>query len=195
MSKLNDITLNLNRRECRILEKQYFSSQAINGRISTLGVLTRSMFRSPADRWNLIRYLLAAQKVFHWNMRRSDADSHQYNSTDKEHPGTWEALCTAWLQPKNLLTEEECQMLATYKGNRCNAIFSMYEQRLRISMAQKAEHHTSTGRADLKRAMVDHLLAIKTQMASILEVFTPRSIFIISNSIFKRRNWSHATRV
>ena len=172
----------------RILDKQYFSSQAINGRISTLALHTRSMFNRPADRWDLMRHILAAQKVFYWSLRQSDAANHQYKPTEREHPGTWEALCCAWMLPKNLLTRQECSLLSNYKGNRCNALFAMYEQQLRIAMAEEAEHHTSTGRADYKRAMVEHVLAIKSQMASTFEV--PYRMKRSSNARFSSPNLS-----
>jgi hypothetical protein len=141
------------------------------------------MLRSPGDRWDLQRYLLAAQKIFYWNLRRIDAENHQYKPTDKEHPGSWDALCSSWLLPMNLLTQRECDFLAGYKGNRSIALFAMYEQRLRLALPSSgdppaapapapvgADRQTTSGRADFKRAMVEHVLAIKTQMASTVEV-------------------------
>jgi hypothetical protein len=62
----------------RILEKQYFSSQAIAGRISSLAMHCRSVLRNPANRWDLHRLILAAQQTFYWNLRKVDAESHSY---------------------------------------------------------------------------------------------------------------------
>ena len=146
----------------RILEKQYFSSQAINGKLSSLALHTRSMFPSPADRWNLQRYLLAAQKVFYWRLRCSDAENHQFATP------SWQSLCSEWLIPNNLLTAAECNMLGAYPGNRCTALFAMYEQRLRVLVAEHdGRDCTRTGHADFKRAMVEHVLGIKAQFVSV----------------------------
>jgi hypothetical protein len=74
----------------RILEKQYFSSQAIAGRISSLAMHCRSVLRNPANRWDLHRLILAAQQTFYWNLRKVDAESHSYK------PG---CVCTAVYAP------------------------------------------------------------------------------------------------
>jgi hypothetical protein len=62
----------------RILEKQYFSSQLIYGRITSLAMHSRSVLLSPADRWNLQRFILAAQRIFYWTLRKADSENHKY---------------------------------------------------------------------------------------------------------------------
>ena len=45
----------------KILEKQYFSSQIIVGRVTSLAMHTKAVVQTPRNRWNLQRYILSAQ--------------------------------------------------------------------------------------------------------------------------------------
>ena len=64
----------------RILDKQYFSSQTIVGRITSLAMHSRSVIHSTVDRWNLQRLILAAQNVFYWTIKKADAEHHGYEA-------------------------------------------------------------------------------------------------------------------
>ena len=176
-----------------ILEKQYFSSQAIVGRITSLALLARAVLKNPADRWGIVRFALAAQKVFYWTLRKADAESHGFKPHARGHPGTWEDLCSGWLLPTNLLTGAEADLLGAYRGNRCNALFAMLERDLRLLVRPPAPHggagdgpegraddsdeasmlRTGIERADFLGAMVEHALAITGRMASISEASRP----------------------
>ena len=49
------------RRCLRIFERQYFTCEMITGRITSLAMHSRTIIRSPAERWSLHRLILVAQ--------------------------------------------------------------------------------------------------------------------------------------
>ena len=161
-----------------ILQRQYFSSQWICGRISSLAVQMRSVLKDPVNRWNLQRYILAAQNIFYWNLRKSNAETHDFSPDDKEHPGSWEHMCEVSFIPNNLLTPAEAEFLGRYKGNKCNMLFSWFDRALRkllVNPPPEGEKgtallHTTEDIMSFERSILEHVIAIKTQMASTLEV-------------------------
>ena len=146
----------------------------------------RAVLKKSVDRWNIQRYVLAAHKIFYWNQKKTEAEGHLYRAGDKGHPGTWDDLCRDWLLPKNLLTQAEADLLGAYKGNRCNALFAMYESRVRLLLAAPAGESPGAAdrpslplsdveRSDFFGGVADHLLAIKGRMANIAEVRLTRT--------------------